>query len=234
MVSAIVVAGGAGERFGQAGGKQMIVVDGLPLLAHALLAFERCARVGEVVLVTHPDRVDEYRRETVEAASLKKVGAVVGGGMTRQESVANGLSAMSSAASIVAIHDGARPLVTPAVITSAIDVLERSSDLDGVVVGHPSYDTMKVVGSDGVVIDTPDRSTLWVVQTPQVFRAARLRDAYEGASTAGFVGTDDASLVEWFGGRVGVVLGPRDNVKVTVAEDLAYVRAVLAARKGEA
>lgn len=233
MISAVVVAGGTGERFGRAGGKQLAFVDGLPVLAYALLAAEACDRVEEIVLVAHPERLDEYRRDAVEAAGLKKVVAIVAGGGSRQESVHNGLRALSPASVGVAVHDGARPLATADLFTMALGELDAHREADGVVVGHPSYDTMKSVGPDGVVVDTPDRSTLWAVQTPQVFRTLRLIQAYESARSAGFVGTDDASVVEWYGGTVRVVSGPRDNVKVTVPEDLAYVRAVLEARKRE-
>ena len=105
-------------------------------------------------------------------------------------------------------------------------------DAAGVVVGYPAIDTLKVVTSDGVVESTPERSRLWAVQTPQVFRAAAVRQAYESARADGFLGTDDASLVERDGGRVLAFEGPRDNIKVTVAEDLLFVEAALRFREG--
>jgi 2-C-methyl-D-erythritol 2,4-cyclodiphosphate synthase len=104
----------------------------------------------------------------------------------------------------------------------------------GVVVGHPSYDTLKQVDGLGVVVATPDRATIWSAQTPQVFRAQALRDAYEQAARAGWTGTDDASFVEHSRGKVRVFAGPRDNVKITVPEDLPVVEALLRARKGQA
>ena len=224
--AAIIVAGGTGERFGREGGKQLARLVGTSVLGHTLQAFEACDDIDEVVLVVHPDRVAEF---AVEAAGTLKVEGIVAGGDRRQDSVAAGLAALSSDVDVVVVHDGARPLVTPAIISEAIEQLVTSG-ADGVVVGHPAYDTMKRVDGDGAVVATEDRSTLWVAQTPQVFRAARLRRAFAQAEEEGFVGTDDASFVERHGGRVVMILGPRDNIKVTVPEDLALVERLLEAR----
>lgn len=234
MNAAVVVAGGEGRRFGAADGKQLALVEGLPVLGHTLLAFERCEPVDQIVLVGHPDRLAEYRERVVQGLRLDKVRAVVAGGETRRESVRAGLRAIGagSGPNTVSVHDGARPLVTSSLIASAIAELTRI-DVDGVVVGHPSYDTIKTVDADCFVVGTPDRSRLWVVQTPQVFWLERLIAAHESAERDGFEGTDDASLIEREGGRIEMLLGPRDNVKVTVPEDLAYVASVLRSRAGE-
>jgi 2-C-methyl-D-erythritol 4-phosphate cytidylyltransferase len=194
-----------------------------------LRAFESCAEVDQVVVVTHPERVDEFAA-AVRTAGCGKVRAVVAGGDTRQLSVRAGLACIAKDTEIVAIHDGARPLVTPDAISASVRELVERPELDGVVVGHPMHDTVKDVGDDGLISSTVDRSRLWVAQTPQVFRVARLHTAFAAAEADGFEGTDDASLVERVGGRVGMVTGSRDNIKVTVAEDLALARAVLAAR----
>jgi 2-C-methyl-D-erythritol 4-phosphate cytidylyltransferase len=227
--AAIIVAGGTGERFGRVGGKQLVRVLGATVLGHALGAFERCDAIDEIVVVVHPDRVGEY---AVEMAGILKVTGIVGGGDTRQESVAAGLAALSSDVDLVVVHDGARPLVTPRIVAEAIEYL-GTSGADGVVVGHPAYDTIKRVSADGAILATEDRSTLWVAQTPQAFRAASLRRAYTRAEEEGFVGTDDSSLVERLGGRVIMLLGPRDNLKVTVPEDLPVVERLLEARAEE-
>lgn len=227
--AAIIVAGGTGERFGREGGKQLAHVLGASVLGHTLQAFERCGSVDEVVVVVHPDRVAEY---AAEAAGIPKVTGVVAGGDTRQDSVAAGLAALPAAVDVVIVHDGARPLVTPAIIAEAVGYLVTSG-ADGVVVGHPAYDTIKRVDADGAIRATEDRSALWVAQTPQVFRASRLRQAFAVAEEEGFVGTDDSSLVERHGGRVVMLLGPRDNLKVTVPEDLPIVERLLEARAEE-
>lgn len=226
---AIIVAGGTGERFGREGGKQLVKVLGLSVLGHTLQAFERCEIVDEIVIVVHPDRVAEY---AIEAGETLKVTGIVAGGETRQDSVSAGLAALASGFDVIIVHDGARPLVTPQLISEAVAKLV-SSGVDGIVVGHPAYDTIKRVDVDDSILATEDRSTLWVAQTPQVFRAAPLRDAYVAAVGEGFIGTDDSSLVERQGGRVLMVLGPRDNLKVTVPEDLSIVERLLQARAEE-
>ncbi|MBN1192635.1 MAG: 2-C-methyl-D-erythritol 4-phosphate cytidylyltransferase [Coriobacteriia bacterium] len=230
MNAAIIVAGGSGERAGFDGGKQLLMIAGLPLLAHTISAFELCAAVDEIVVVAHPDRADEYRRKAVEAIGAGKVSAVVGGGDTRQESVAAGLGAVSGDADNILVHDGARPLITPDVIGLAVEALAADVSLDGVVVGHPAYDTLKVVDAGRKITGTPDRSLLWVAQTPQVFRAEVLRSAYAAAEASGYTGTDDASIVEHFGGVVAMVQGPTDNMKVTVPEDVIAAEQLLRAR----
>jgi 2-C-methyl-D-erythritol 4-phosphate cytidylyltransferase len=200
------------------------------MLSHTLRAFESCEDIAEVILVAHPERLEEYREMAAGPSGCRKVRAVVPGGETRQRSVEAGLAAVSPEASVVAIHDGARPLVTPGTISAAVNGLVGDGRLDGVVVGHPVYDTLKQADAGRTICGTVDRSELWVAQTPQVFRASALRSAFEAADREGFEGTDDASVVERWGGRVGLVLGPRDNIKVTVEEDLVTASALLAAR----
>ena len=230
MNAAVIAAGGSGERFGGAAGKQLALVAGLPVLAHTVRAFEACPDVDVIVVVAHPDRVDEYRREAVEAIGAVKVAAVVAGGATRVQSVRAGLAALPVGVDLVAIHDGARAAVTPHTISAAFAALAGTPDVDGVVVGHPSVDTIKEVDPSGRVIETPDRTRFWMAQTPQVFRPSSLTRAFWKAGIAGFEGTDDAALVEAVGGTVVMVEGPRSNLKVTVPEDLDMLEALLAAR----
>jgi 2-C-methyl-D-erythritol 4-phosphate cytidylyltransferase len=232
MRAAVIVAGGGGERFGREGGKQLAPVAGLPLVGHTLRAFDRCESVDAIVLVCHPDRIDEYRRAAVDGAGVIKVVATVAGGATRRLSVAAGLAALPAGCSLIAVHDGARAFVDPATITGAFDALDGDPALDGVVVGHPAYDTIKEADASGRVMGTPDRSHLWIAQTPQVFRADALMRAHARAEAEGFEGTDDASLVERDGGTVRMIEGPYWNLKVTVPEDL-DVLCVLLARRGE-
>jgi 2-C-methyl-D-erythritol 4-phosphate cytidylyltransferase len=231
--AAVIAAGGSGERFGHTAGKQLAVVAGLPVLAHTLLAFERCDAVDVVVVVAHPDRVDEYRRVAVEMPGAAKVVAVVAGGATRVQSVRAGLAALPEGIDLVAIHDGARPAIAPETICAAFSELAGRPDVDGVVVGYPCVDTIKEVDPDRRVTGTPDRTRFWNAQTPQVFRASALARAYWRAGIAGFEGTDDAALVEAVGGTVVMVEGPRSNLKVTVPEDLAMLAALLEARRGD-
>jgi len=232
MNAAVIVAGGSGERFGADGGKQLALVAGDPVLLHTVRAFARCSAVDALVVVVSPERVEEYRARAVEPVGSAAVIAVVPGGATRQRSVHAGLEAVPAEADVIIVHDGARPLVRPETIEQAVSALRDDATLDGVVVGHPSYDTLKVVDPSGVIARTLDRSAIWAAQTPQVFRAAALREAYAHASEHGIEGTDDAALVEATGGHVLMIEGPRDNIKVTVAEDLRFVAHVLAEREG--
>lgn len=236
--AAVVVAGGTGERFGRVGGKQLAEVCGLSVLAWSLRALDASARFGLIVLVCPAERFAEYEDAAVKPAGLASPVLLAPSGPTRQESVLSGLAALPEQIAVVAVHDGARPLVTPATVSAALDALEES-EVAGVVVAHPSVDTVKLVEDDGAIAETPARDRVWLAQTPQVFVRTALEAAYREAVAEGFLGTDDSSLVEYAGGRVVVVEGPRDNIKVTVDGDLDYVAAVLrtreaAALKGEA
>jgi len=225
--TAIIVAGGEGTRLGLEGGKQLAIVAGRPVLAHTVAAFEECPAVDSIVVVANPLQLHQYAA-ALDPLDLRKLVALVPGGDTRAGSVAAGLAVASG--DTIIIHDGARPLVTSTVIENAVSTLLGDSAADGLVVGHPSYDTVKSVSDDGYVDRTEDRARLWLAQTPQVFRAGVLRDAYARAAAEGFTGTDDASLVEHAGGQVRLMLGPRDNIKVTVPEDLVVVERLLEER----
>lgn len=227
--AAVIVAGGAGERFGDTGGKQLASVFGVPLLARTVEPFDLAVSISEILLVCHPDRVGEYENAVRDNVDLSTPLIAVAGGQTRQDSVGRGIRAASPSASVLVIHDGARPLVSSELIDDVVSALLAVNETGGLVVGHPAYDTLKRVEGN-TVLSTPDRSEFWVAQTPQVFMAESLRKAHAKADVEGFIGTDDASLVEAFGGRVRMFEGPRDNIKVTVPEDLAMVEAILAGR----
>ena len=232
LTAAVIVAGGTGERLGVPGGKQLAPVHGRPVLSWTLAAFDACPDVGVIVVVCHPDRIPEFQRIAIDPVDPSTPLLFAAGGQTRQESVASGLETLPPEVETVLVHDGARPLITPGLISDALAAFGAADAPDGLVVGYPSIDTLKVV--DGITIrETPDRSHYWAVQTPQIFSAATLKAAYDAAAADGFLGTDDASLVERGGGRVVVFEGPRDNVKVTVAEDLSFVEAALRFREGE-
>jgi 2-C-methyl-D-erythritol 4-phosphate cytidylyltransferase len=231
--AAIIVAGGTGERLGRPEGKQLAPVLGRPVLAWTLGAFEAAAEIDLIVLVCYPTRLGEYRRVAVDPYTITTPVVFAPGGETRQASVASGLALVPPSVTTVLVHDGARPLVTPALISGALAALSAHPDADGLVVGHPAVDTLKVV-VDGSIAETPDRSRFWAVQTPQIFSVGVLREAYAAAARDGFLGTDDAALVERLGKRVRAYQGPRDNIKVTVAEDLRFVEAALKFRAEEA
>jgi len=232
-IAAIIVAGGSGERFGRDGGKQLAEVAGRPVLSWAAEAFGRVPGIDLVVVVGPEQRFLEYREAAIAAVGVTVAVELAASGDTRQASVASGLARVPADVETVVVHDGARPLVTSQLIERALSVLAGDPSADGAIVGHAAVDTIKVV-ADGAVVETPDRATLWAVQTPQVFRRAALVAAYAAAEADGFLGTDDSSLLERAGARIVLVEGPRENLKVTHAEDLAYVAQVLAQRAGDA
>lgn len=232
-VCAIVAAGGTGSRFGNPGGKQLVSIAGRPMLAWTLAAFDRSAYVGHIVVVAPRDRAAEMRAAAVEPYGLKTPVAFAFAGGTRQDSTASGLAAVPEEFGFVAIHDGARPLITADAIDRAVETLLADPSLDGVVCGQPAIDTLKIAEGQRIQ-STPPRSLYWTVQTPQIFSVDVMRRAQEAAEREGFVGTDDSSLVERLGGNVALVQCARDNLKVTVPEDLRPVEAILLGRMADA
>lgn len=225
---AVVAAGGLGLRFGDARGKQYVELCGLPVLDWSVAALDAAPSVGHIVIVCPHDRIGETRG-IVDMISPSVPVTFVEGGATRQESCLVGIRAVPEGFPLVAIHDGARPLIKPETIEAVVARVRSDATLAGAICAHPSADTLKVV-EDGIVRATPERSRYWAVQTPQVFRTATVLEAHLAAAHEGFVGTDDASLVERAGGRVAVAESPSDNMKVTVPEDRLPVEAILASR----
>lgn len=224
--AAIILAGGTGERFGKEGGKQLVEIAGKPVLTWSAEAFDAVGDIGLIVIVCPEDRADEYLRRAIDPFPFVTPVVVAPSGPTRQESAFSGLEFVPEAYEYVILHDGARPLVTPQLISHTIATLKGNSDCDGAVVAHPAVDTLKVV-ENGVIVGTPDRSVFWNAQTPQVFRAGIYRRAHASALSDGFVGTDDSALIERLGGRVLVVEGKRDNLKLTYPEDFELLEAAV-------
>lgn len=226
--AAIILAGGTGERFGKEGGKQLVEIGGKPILTWSVEAFDAVGDIGLIVIVCPAERQGEYLSKAVDPFSFATPIVVAAAGSTRQESAFSGLELVPDEFEYVVMHDGARPLISADLIAHTIATLKGNIDADGAVVAHPAIDTLKVV-ENGVIVGTPDRSVFWNAQTPQVFRAGIYRRAHASALSDGFVGTDDSSLIERLGGRVLVVEGKRDNIKLTVPED--YLMLVAAVRE---
>ena len=226
--AAIILAGGTGERFGKEGGKQLVEIGGKPILTWSVEAFDAVGDIGLIVIVCPAERQGEYLSKAVDPFSFATPIEVAAAGSTRQESAFSGLELVPEEFEYVVMHDGARPLISADLIAHTIATLKGNIDADGAVVAHPAIDTLKVV-ENGVIVGTPDRSVFWNAQTPQVFRAGIYRRAHASALSDGFVGTDDSSLIERLGGRVLVVEGKRDNIKLTVPED--YLMLVAAVRE---
>lgn len=227
---AIIVAGGSGERFGDPRGKQFVELCGLPIMAWSILAFDRSPSIAHIVVVCPHGRLDEVRRTVLANLTLRCEVTLALAGATRQDSVFSGLVAMPPDCDLVAIHDGARPLVETEAIERCIQAVRADQTLAGAILASRQTDTLKLTDAQGRILATPDRSNYWCAQTPQVFRARTIMAAHKAAVWDDFVGTDDASLVEHRGGRVRVVESPRDNIKITVPEDLALAEATLARR----
>lgn len=229
-VTVLIPAAGMGRRMGAAVNKQYLHLAGRPILAHTLELFERHPAIDHLYVIVPPDEVAYCRREVVERFGFAKVRQVVAGGAERQDSVRHGLDACGAAdEDLVVIHDGVRPLFPPALIGP---LLERASEVGACVVGMPVKDTVKEVDA-GLIAATPQRSRLWLAQTPQAFRFALLREAHRRALEEGFAGTDDASLVERLGVPVAMLEGSYRNLKITTPEDLVVARALLESPQGD-
>lgn len=226
--AAIILAGGTGERFGREGGKQLVEIAGKPVLTRSAEIMDSVGDIGLIVIVCPEERTQEYLVRAIDPFPFATPIVLAPAGDIRQESAFSGLEMVPDDFEYVLLHDGARPLITKELVQHAIATLKGNIDADGVVVGTPSVDTLKVV-ENGVIAGTPDRSVFWNAQTPQVFRTGIYRRAHASALSDGFVGTDDSSLIERLGGRMLMVEGKRDNIKITVPEDYLIVSAALRA-----
>lgn len=223
--AAIIVAAGSATRM-QGIDKMMASLAGEPVLLHTLRAFQRCSRIDEIVVVTREDLMLD-----VEALcrdhDLDKVHYVILGGDERIDSVMAGLDCIADRSGLVAIHDGARPLVSEKVIVEAI---EKAAVTGAAAPAVPMKDTVKVA-RDGVVELTPDRSTLVAIQTPQVFDLDLVRGALHQARKGGVAVTDDCSAVERIGMKVHLSQGSDENLKITTPMDLILAEAILERRR---
>lgn len=226
---AIILAGGTGERFGDPRGKQFAELCGLPIMSWSVMAFDRAPSVSSIVIVCAPDKVSTVQQEVLSRLTLAKPVGFAPSGATRQDSVYSGLQAVPRDAALVAVHDSARPLIEVDSIERCCAAVRADVSLAGAICANRSVDTLKLVEGNKIVA-TPNREFYWVAQTPQVFYAKPLMAAYKAALWEGFAGTDDASLVERHGGTVECVECPRDNIKVTVPEDLAVAAATMEQR----
>ena len=221
--TAIIMAAGKGKRMQTAVSKQFLPACGKEILAWTVDVFEKSPLVDTILLMASADGKEDVQH-LWDNYGWKKVAAVLEGGKERQNSVANGLAAVGEDTDIVLIHDGVRPFVTEEMIADSIAAAQAYG---GAVIGVPAKDTIKVCSADGLAVETPDRSTLWQIQTPQTFQRSLIVDAYEKAEKDGFLGTDDASVAEFAGHQVKVVMGSYRNIKITTKEDLVIAEAFL-------
>ena len=202
--------------------KLLLPINGVPALVMAVTAFDRCADVGELIVVTRREKLEAFGR-LLEAAGLKKPLKLTEGAATRQGSVARGLAQTDARCEYIAVHDGARPFVTPEQIS---ECLERAVEFGAAALGARVKNTIKRVGEDGFIEGTVDRSALWEVHTPQIFEIGLYRRAMERAAESGAEYTDDCQLVEAVGHRVYMQPGGYENIKLTSPEDVIFARAI--------
>jgi len=215
-VCAIVVAAGKGKRMGAGINKQFLTLKDKPLLYYSLEALENCKAVDSIVLVTAKEEMDYCRRKIIDEYKFKKIIAVVEGGVERQNSVYNGLIA-AKGFNVVLIHDGARPFIDSDIIEKGIDnaIKYRAS-----ACGVTPKDTIKVKDENGFSLDTLDRRSLFIVQTPQCFAYDLIFNCHERIIKSNIKVTDDTSIVEYFGHKVFLYEGSYNNIKITTPEDL--------------
>ncbi len=221
-VTALIVAGGLGTRMNAGVPKQFLPLKGKPVVQWSLECFEQTPGVDKIVLVLPHDWVDEGRDKLI-SFDPEKPFAIVAGGNTRQESVAAGIEVVKDEDGWLIIHDGARPGITPELVSQS---LESARKLGNAVCAIPSTDTL-VRAADGAVVENLDRSQIFRVQTPQIFRLSKMRMALENASRKGIVATDDAGLIRELGEKIFLVDGSELNSKVTRPEDLNLLEALL-------
>ena len=227
-ISAIIAAGGQGRRMNSSVSKQFLNIKGHPILYYTLNKFEKMDELNSIVLVTGEADIDYTREKIVKRYRFKKV-ELVSGGKERQDSVYNGLRKLSPQTDIVVIHDGVRPFVPRQIIESSS---AAAVEYKAVGVAVPVKDTIKVVDSDNTIKSTPDRSTLWAMQTPQTFHYDIIMKAYEKAMAEGFYGTDDTVLVERLGFPVKIIEGAYENIKITTPEDIVLAEAFISVGYG--
>jgi len=223
-VAVIIAAAGNSTRMGAGIDKQFVLVAGRPLLWHSVQRFNSMPGVTQLLVTvskSNEDRVVELLRETVQRIPWK----VVQGGTERQYSIRNAVLLTDEEADLVLVHDGARPFVELETVQQSIRV---ATEFGAAAVAVPVKDTIKMADAEAIVLKTLDRSMLWQIQTPQVFRREVLVKAHEQAAAAGVLATDDAALVELTGGSVRLVRGSYFNFKVTTPEDVLMAEAVAA------
>lgn len=221
-ITFILAAAGIGKRMGLGYPKQFLEWKSKPLYIYPLEVAEKSSLVQEIIVVTGEESLDVVK-EHCEKYKITKVKAVVKGGSERQYSIENGLK-IANDENIIAVQDGVRPFMKERYLIEAMDRLKENKELSGVIIGVPLKDTIKILDKEGNVKETPERKYLFSTHTPQVFKGDILKKAYEKAREDKFLGTDDSSLVERLGEKIGTIIGDYDNIKITTQEDLKFLK----------
>ncbi len=226
-IGIVIPAAGQGKRMRAGHNKQFLILKGQPILAHTVRLFEKSNVVSEIVIVGAEGDISVIE-DLVDQHEFKKVVAICKGGALRQDSVYAGVRALSPIIQRIVVHDGARPLLTLPIFHQ---FLEETQEYSAAIMGVSLKDTVKRVNLAGNVLETLPREHLRAVQTPQIFNRGILEDAHQKAVSAGYYGTDDASLLEWVGYPVQIVDGMQENIKITTPEDLWLAERILAQRE---
>ncbi len=229
--SAVIAAAGQGKRFGDGLPKQFLPLRGKPVLAYSVETFSKSDLIGEIIIVVPEDWARAVKTDIVDRLSIPKVTKIIPGGPERQDSVLNGFNSLSGTPDVVAVHDGARPLVSLELLE---EVIRQASACGAALAALPSNDTIKKSSPEMYVDSTVPRESLWFAQTPQAFRYEVLKNALSKAADDRFTGTDESLLVERTGVRVKIVKGSPYNIKITTPEDLALGELILNMREGGA
>lgn len=223
MNGVVIVAAGTGSRMKKDINKQFIKLKNKEIVAHTIEKFYNSENIDDIVVVIREDEEEYFNKNIKEKYGFTNI-KVAHGGNERQDSVFNGIKMLKKECDVVLIHDGARPFVTDDIIKKSIN---KANEHNAIVVGVKVKDTIKVVSDNGNIVDTPNRSYLWAVQTPQVFKYDIITKAYEDAYNNNYYGTDDAMLVERIGYNVKIIEGSYNNIKITTQEDLEFGEQIL-------
>ncbi len=218
----IIAAAGVGKRMNLGYPKQFLEYKDKPLFINTVEVAEKLDLVTDIIIVTQKELIEEVEG-LCKKYNLAKVSHIVEGGKERQDSIYNGLK-YANEDGYIGVQDGVRPFLKEDYLERCYKTLEEEQNINGVVVGVPVKDTIKIIGEGGLIEATPKRETLYIAQTPQVFRGEILKEAYEKAHKEKFIGTDDASLVERYFGKVKLIQGDYDNIKITTVEDLKFLK----------
>lgn len=224
MVSAIIVAAGMGFRMGGTLRKQYIPLSGIPIIGHTLKAVDECHEIHRMLLVIPKGDSEFCRQNVLNLLNLRNEVALIEGGDERSDSVWNGLKAVDQKTNVVVIHDGVRPFIRSDQIKACIAEARASG---ACILGIPAYDTLKQLDRSGSVERTLERENIRLAQTPQAFQYPLILKAYQKGRQDGFVGIDDAQMIERMGKSVKVIRGSRCNIKITEKEDLQLAESFL-------
>ena len=226
---ALVVAAGSGTRMSAARPKQFLSVGSVPILAITLLRISRFAFIDGIVVAVPKNEIPFCEESVIRAFAIPKIVSVIQGGATRQESVFNGLHVLADKSpEHVVIHDGVRPLFSTEMFEAVVASLQNN---DAVIPGLPVFETMKEIDNNHCVVATVDREKIRAIQTPQGFRFKKIWDAHMKLREAHTELTDDAMVMEFYGEKVKVIDGSRNNIKITTPDDLEYAEHIFEKHK---